>query len=162
MIRSFEKTQPNFVLSKRAALNGRIPILAVSASLVEKNRQQYIDAGFDGWILKPVDFKRLSVLLSGIVKQETRENCLYKPGEWEQGGWFCKRQLDGFSSYTEPSSTAPVSNSMASESYPTQAKEDSTDKERERLNELGNDAVNASSVPLDPGQSGDLEHSSAS
>lgn len=41
-------------------VNGRIPILAVSASLSENQRQEITDVGLDGWILKPVDFKRLS------------------------------------------------------------------------------------------------------
>lgn len=90
MIRSYEKTHSAGILSYRAALNGRIPVFAVSASLVEKDRQKYIDAGFDGWILKPIDFKRLAVLLSGIVEEDTRKSCLYKAGNWEKGGWFSK------------------------------------------------------------------------
>ncbi|MCJ1344826.1 Light-sensor Protein kinase [Peltigera leucophlebia] len=53
---------------------------AVSASLVEKDRQLYIDGGFDGWIPKPVDFKRLNTLLVGIVDKDIRGNCLYKKG----------------------------------------------------------------------------------
>ncbi|MCJ1450798.1 Light-sensor Protein kinase [Mycoblastus sanguinarius] len=157
MIRSFEKSHSNNFLSKRAALNGRVPVFAVSASLVEKNRQTYIDAGFDGWILKPIDFKRLSVLLSGIVEKDQRESCLYKPGEWERGGWFCERQPDVFSSSTEPSCRAPVSTSTPTKSYPTQPMDDPTDQERERLNNLANDAVHAESFPQDPGQSGNIE-----
>ena len=157
MIRSFEKSNPNKSLSKRAELNGRVPIFAVSASLIEKNREEYIDAGFDGWILKPIDFKRLSVLLSGIFEERTRESCLYEPGEWERGGWFCKRQPDVFSSSTAPSAKAPVSTSTGPESYPAQPKYDPTDKERERLNNLENDAVHADSFPEIPGQSGNLE-----
>jgi len=109
MIRSFEKSHPDNMLSKQARLNGRVPIFAVSASLVEKERQTYIDADFDGWILKPIDFKRLSVLLSGIVEEPTRESCLYQPGHWERGGWFCKRQPDAFSARTAPSGAARVS-----------------------------------------------------
>ncbi|KAK4693064.1 two-component system, chemotaxis family, sensor kinase Cph1, partial [Lecanoromycetidae sp. Uapishka_2] len=150
MIRSFEKSSPDQLLSKRAALNGRIPVFAVSASLVEKERQKYIDAGFDGWILKPVDFKRLSVLLTGIVDQATRKSCLYEPGEWERGGWFGESQPDIFASSTKPSSTAPVS-SKAPQSVPTQPAESETDKERERLDSLDNDAVHAKSFPQKPG-----------
>ena len=157
MIRSFEKSSPDEFLSKRAALNGRVPIFAVSASLVEKNRQLYIDAGFDGWILKPIDFKRLTVIMSGIVEESTRESCLYQPGEWERGGWFAKRQPDVFTSFTKPSSKAPVSSMERRESYPAQPKEDSTDRERERLNQLDNDAVRADSEPQEPGCSGDME-----
>ena len=88
MIRSFEKTHSSSSLSERAALNGRIPIIAVSASLVERERQTYMDAGFDAWILKPISFDRLQVLLTGIVDPKTREECLYKQGKWESGGWF--------------------------------------------------------------------------
>ena len=162
MIRSFEKSHPHKSLSKRAELNGRIPIFAVSASLVEKDRQKYIDAGFDGWILKPIDFKRVKVLLSGIVDEKARESCLYQPGEWERGGWFGKRQPDVFSSSTAPSSQAPVTTSDAPGSYPTHPKEDATDRERERLNNLENDAVHAKSFPENPGQSGNLEQANES
>ena len=162
MIRSFEKSSPDGFLSKRAALNGRVPIFAVSASLVEKDRQVYTDAGFDGWILKPIDFKRLTLLMSGIVEEETREACLYEPGEWERGGWFAKRQPDVFTSNTKPSPKAPVSSSKKQESCPAQPKEDSSDKERERLNQLDNDAVHADSVPNNPGHSGNIDHAVAS
>lgn len=157
MIRSFEKSHTNNHLSKRAALNGRVPIFAVSASLVEKERQKYMDAGFDGWILKPIDFKRLSVLLCGIVEEETRKSCLYRPGEWERGGWFCRQQPDVFSASTAPSSKAAISTETGRGSFPAQAEEDPTDKERERLNQLDDDAVHAQSHPPNPGQSGNLE-----
>lgn len=156
MIRSFEKTHTN-TLSRRAALNGRTPIFAVSASLVEKERQNYIDVGFDGWILKPIDFKRLSVLLAGIVEKETRESCLYQPGHWEQGGWFCKRQSDVFSSDTRPSTTASVTGTKPEASYPAQPEESQTDEERARLESLTDDAVHADSRPVNPGQAGNVQ-----
>lgn len=92
MIRSFENAHPGIDLSDRAARNGRVPVFAVSASLVEKDRQRYIDGGFDGWILKPIDFKRLSTLLMGIVKEDIRGCCLYEHGAWERGGWFTPHQ----------------------------------------------------------------------
>ncbi|KAE9983103.1 hypothetical protein BLS_004939 [Venturia inaequalis] len=90
MIRSFEKTHSSRKLSRRAAFNGRVPIIAVSASLLERERQRYIDAGFDAWILKPISFVRLETLLEGIVNHQVREECLYTPGKWEAGGWFSK------------------------------------------------------------------------
>ncbi len=92
MIRSYEKEPEHLGYSTRAASNGRIPIFAVSASLVEQDRQIYIDAGFDGWILKPIDFKRLNFLLLGISDEQARQSCLYAPGGWEQGGWFQSKQ----------------------------------------------------------------------
>ncbi|KAG6037106.1 hypothetical protein E4U41_005332 [Claviceps citrina] len=89
MIRSTEQEHDHKGHSRLAAANDdRIPIFAVSASLMEEKRQLYMDAGFDGWILKPIDFKRLSTLLSGIYYLDVRTTCLYVPGEWEHGGWF--------------------------------------------------------------------------
>jgi len=90
MIRAFEKSHPVPVssLSRRAALNGRIPIIAVSASLVERNIQDYVDAGFDAWILKPIAFERLTQLMAAIVDPKMKQDCLYEPGQWERGGWF--------------------------------------------------------------------------
>lgn len=90
MIRSYEKINSSHKLSQRAAYNGRVPIIAVSASLLERDRQTYIDAGFDAWILKPISFVRLETLLEGIVNHQVREECLYTPGNWEAGGWFNK------------------------------------------------------------------------
>ncbi|KAI1175189.1 hsp90-like protein [Nemania sp. FL0916] len=88
LIRAFEKSA---ALSLR---HRRIPIFAVSASLMEKDRAVYIEAGFDGWILKPIDFRRLHVLLDGITNEVVREQSLYEPGEWERGGWFVSRPTE--------------------------------------------------------------------
>ena len=89
MIRAFETSRTSDFLSPRAALNGRIPIIAVSASLVEKEHDTYVSAGFDGWDPQAgLNFKRLSVLLHAIVEDDARRACVYVPGEWECGGWF--------------------------------------------------------------------------
>lgn len=70
-------------------LNGRIPIFAVSASLAEHQREAMAKLGLDGWILKPIDFKRLSTILRGITDMTERRACLYHPGcNWEAGGWL--------------------------------------------------------------------------
>ncbi|KAJ9605317.1 hypothetical protein H2200_009974 [Cladophialophora chaetospira] len=125
MIRSFEKTCGMSSLSSRAMHNGRVPIFAVSASLVEKEREKYIQTGFDGWILKPVDFKRVDILLKGIVDNEARNECLYEPGKWERGGWFFPRedQKDSHDVDTRPSqeklaTLVPGPQSMDSASRP--------------------------------------------
>ena len=109
MIRSYEKSHPSHVLSTRASLNGRVPIIAVSASLVERDRQTYIDAGFDGWILKPIAFGRLSEIMTGIVDKDARRENLYKTGGWEQGGWFDEAQQDIFAADTTPDQQPPTS-----------------------------------------------------
>ena len=108
MIRSFEKSHPTHLLSKRAARNGRIPVIAVSASLLEKERQTYIDAGFDGWILKPISFDRLKNIMLGIVDAGVRKENLYKSGGWERGGWFQQAQKDIFAADTTPTDRMPM------------------------------------------------------
>lgn len=75
-----------------ASGNDRIPVFAVSASLMEKDRQMYVGCGFDGWIMKPVDFQRVHELLRGVRLADLREQCLYQAGMWEQGGWFNAEQ----------------------------------------------------------------------
>lgn len=108
MIRSFEKSHPTHLLSTRASLNGRVPIIAVSASLIEKDRQIYIDAGFDGWILKPISLTRLGEIMNGIVDKDIRRANLYQPGHWEIGGWFNEAQPDVFAADTQPSDEPPM------------------------------------------------------
>ncbi len=79
-------------LSKQ--LNGRIPIFAVSASLLEKQRADMLALGMDGWILKPIDFKRLRRILSGILDPIQRSQDIYTPGcSWEAGGWLCPSHM---------------------------------------------------------------------
>lgn len=73
--------------------NCHVPVFAVSASLVEKDRQNYIDCGFDGWIMKPIDFQRVNVLLGGVKSSDDRNICIYQPGMWEQGGWFATQDV---------------------------------------------------------------------
>lgn len=103
MIRAFEKSEKCSKFSHLAQHQGHIPIFAISASLLERDRPKYIEAGFDGWILKPVDFKQLHVLLQGISDDMTRNDCLYAPGEWERGGWFSTRSILKDSTPTGPS-----------------------------------------------------------
>jgi CheY-like chemotaxis protein len=88
LIRQYEGIQESLKLSEPAACLGRIPIFAVSASLLEDSREAYMATGFDGWIMKPIDFKRLSILMKGIYDRDTRDMCQYKKGEFESGGWF--------------------------------------------------------------------------
>ena len=157
MIRSHEKSTPEIALSPKAALHGRIPIFAVSASLIEMERQIYVDAGFDGWILKPVDFKRLSVLMAGIVEDDTRNECLYEPGEWERGGWFQQRRPDVFEASTKPAPDHPVQRTPQEivKSVPRH-EDDPIGQEQNRLASLDTCAVRADSQPQNPGTSGDF------
>ncbi|KAJ5515485.1 hypothetical protein N7527_007045 [Penicillium freii] len=84
MIREYEQQE----LANEATPAPRIPIFAVSASLLEENRKMYMDSGFDGWVMKPIDFHRVDRLLGGVRLQWVREEVVYRPGVWEAGGWF--------------------------------------------------------------------------
>jgi len=89
MIRGFEKEASSTIeLSPRVVPYGRIPIVAVSASLSEQRVHEYVEIGFDGWTLKPIDFKRLEAILTAIEDEQTREVLLYGEGNWSKGGWF--------------------------------------------------------------------------
>ena len=103
MIRSFEKVNPSR-LSASAGSNGRVPIFAVSASLIEKEKEMYVTVGFDGWVLKPILFARLFELMKGIIDEPLRDRELYKPGrDWEKGGWFHSRPRKASEADTKPS-----------------------------------------------------------
>lgn len=92
LIREFESEIPKDALSEIAKINSQVPIFAVSASLLEKDASTYIETGFDGWIMKPIDFNRLNIFFQGLQDDEARNNTTYRPGEWERGGWFEPRK----------------------------------------------------------------------
>lgn len=89
MIRTFER-ETNPLVSQRASVYGRLPIIAVSASLDEQKREEYIDCGFDGWILKPINFKKLEEILASVEDDDKRERLLYGNENvvWGKGGWL--------------------------------------------------------------------------
>lgn len=88
MIREYEAQAGLASLSQKARQLSRVPIFAVSASLLESEKNTYTSFGFDGWVMKPINFPRLNVLLSGITDPQTRKDAVYRAGEWENGGWF--------------------------------------------------------------------------
>ncbi|CAG7950169.1 unnamed protein product [Penicillium salamii] len=87
MIREAESSPSQSSDTNQYSPSERVPIFAVSASIVEKNEKDYIDAGIDGWIMKPIDFARLNTLLAGIYDLEARAGAA-KGREWGNGGWF--------------------------------------------------------------------------
>lgn len=80
MVRSMECMSEQNGQSDLTERNGLVPIIAVSAPLVEAEWHTYADAGFDAWILKPFHLGRLSVLMSGIYNDKERNTRVYKPG----------------------------------------------------------------------------------
>ena len=87
MIREFEQTNPQ-LLSKTVRLYGRTPIFAVSASLKPGHLPKVLSTGFDGWVIKPVNFKRLNMYLLGAFSAEARKAAAYDPNHFLAGGWF--------------------------------------------------------------------------
>jgi len=82
LIREFEDS------TNQQSKRRRIPIIAVSASLAERRRHEYVKDGFDGWILKPIDFKRLEAILAAAKDESMREDLLCVEGKWDKGGWL--------------------------------------------------------------------------
>lgn len=93
-IRALEEQTKNPDPRLSHILNGRLPIFAVSASLYEEQRDDMYNLGMDGWILKPIDFKRLRLILRGVTDPSQREKDVYKSGRnWEVGGWLTKPKV---------------------------------------------------------------------
>lgn len=89
MIRDLESKTPKSALPDKATQHGRVPIFAVSASLLEENRELYIETGFDGYVMKPISFARLNFFFKGLTDPVARAEATYTPErEWEHGGWF--------------------------------------------------------------------------
>ena len=88
IIRDFEVISGKDILSTRAVLNGRIPIFAVSASINDRDKKVLEETGFDGWMLKPVDFEKLSFMLGGIVQEAHHRHNTFSRIYGEIGGWF--------------------------------------------------------------------------
>ncbi|KAH9446563.1 hypothetical protein Pst134EA_030476 [Puccinia striiformis f. sp. tritici] len=74
---------------KSHLINLGVPIIAVSASLHERQLHEILEAGMDGWIPKPVDFTRLATMMIASLDLSTRAELIYQPGTWHQGGWLC-------------------------------------------------------------------------
>jgi len=68
-------------------------------------------------------------------------SCLYKPGEWEKGGWFTELQPDAFASSTQPLRQASASSMIA----------------KSRSDQEDPDAVHAPPMPADPGDPVQIE-----
>ncbi|KAK4046239.1 hypothetical protein OIV83_006218 [Microbotryomycetes sp. JL201] len=74
-------------------MNGRLPVLAVSAHVEQGWKDVLMKNGFDGHADKPVDVGRLRVILAGVLDAQIRHDNLHRrvglsPGKWREGGWF--------------------------------------------------------------------------
>ena len=118
-IRHLEATKLEKTDRLAHSLNGgRIPIFAVSASLVERQREELEKIGIDGWILKPIDFGRLYTILRGVTDPVQRERDEYHVGSsWEIGGWLLR-----------PSPSLPLSISVPIPALPTDHEDHGADR----------------------------------
>lgn len=90
-IRALEKEDMGMRCPMRVShqLNGRLPIFVVSATVTEHQHDELVNYGIDGWILKPIDFKRLRMIMKGLTDLRQRRSDLYELGRsWEAGGWL--------------------------------------------------------------------------
>lgn len=66
----------------------RLPIFAVSSSLNQHTKEELLEAGFDGWLSKPIDFQRLDIILKGAKCKRSRKEGRYRTKDFKAGGWF--------------------------------------------------------------------------
>jgi hypothetical protein len=66
----------------------RLPIFAVSSSLDQHTKEELLEAGFDGWLSKPIDFQRLDIILKGAKCKRSREEGQNRTEDFKAGGWF--------------------------------------------------------------------------
>ncbi|KAI9367923.1 hypothetical protein BJX61DRAFT_547027 [Aspergillus egyptiacus] len=79
------------LIRRRKTDHFRVPLLALSETVDERNRDLYIHEGFDGWLTKPLTLSRLKELLESLQSEELRRHSAYTPGMWHRGGWFVSR-----------------------------------------------------------------------
>ncbi|KAK3395205.1 phytochrome-like protein [Podospora didyma] len=111
MIREYEKQYP--MPSRAVQSCGRMPIFAISGMLKRGDEQKFIDGGFDGWMPKPVDMRRLATYLAGALDVNARNQGDYDGDKFEQGGWF--RQTEPMSVDVVQASSPGTQNNDAPE-----------------------------------------------
>jgi CheY-like chemotaxis protein len=63
----FEATSA--IREKERARGGRIPIVAVTAYALDKDKEECLAAGMDAFISKPMDFKKCIAMIHSIIGQ---------------------------------------------------------------------------------------------
>jgi len=57
-------------LLKADALTASIPVIALTASAMKGDRERIMEAGFDGYIEKPIRYKEFLTAVAGVMQQE--------------------------------------------------------------------------------------------
>ncbi|CZR69011.1 related to phytochrome [Phialocephala subalpina] len=86
MIRFWEKESQHRTDGRDSVISkARVPIIAVTTSLDDDSRFDYIQNSFDGWVIKPAGFSRLDLMLQGVKNARMERDSLYSPSQ-EDGG----------------------------------------------------------------------------
>ncbi|KAK1750934.1 hypothetical protein QBC47DRAFT_352484 [Echria macrotheca] len=92
MIRAQERMRPT--PSRAVQSCGHTPIFAVSGMLRRGDERRYVDAGFDGWMPKPINMRQLAMCLVGAWDRCAQGCAAYNETYFELGGWFPYDQID--------------------------------------------------------------------
>jgi CheY-like chemotaxis protein len=78
----------------------RIPIIAVTACVMDEDRQRCLVAGMDGYVTKPIDYKVLSEtlekVLTALEAQSSRETKSAERPQEKDSGWDVSKTLAAF------------------------------------------------------------------
>ncbi|ORY73093.1 hypothetical protein BCR35DRAFT_354215 [Leucosporidium creatinivorum] len=85
-IRLRETLMP-FSNRRSIAINGRLPVFACSAQIEPEQMRKIVEAGFDGVLRKPINMRRLSVVVRGAVDPASRKAGALT-SKWIDGGWL--------------------------------------------------------------------------
>lgn len=58
------------VLAALRATGSRVPVIAVTASVMEHDRRRILDAGFDAFVAKPVNIRELTETLRRLLEAQ--------------------------------------------------------------------------------------------
>lgn len=73
---------------KKSTEPRRTPMFAISGIIRRGDEHDAVDAGFDGWMPKPVNMVKLSAYLAGATDPDARKKGAYVEERFNDGGWF--------------------------------------------------------------------------
>jgi hypothetical protein len=83
-----DQSELHLIKMSQLQVRDRIPIFAVSAGLDQHSQESLENAGFDGWLSKPIDFKKLGLIMEGVMSRDARALAKSIAGDYVGGGWF--------------------------------------------------------------------------
>lgn len=64
---------------KEDSVTCEIPVIALTAHAMRGDEETFLEAGFSGYVSKPIDIQRFKSIIAGFIESENRE----------QGYYFC-------------------------------------------------------------------------